>query len=132
MHHKEAKIGDEITLKVGIDKYRPIFYAGASGDFNPIHIDPEFGKMVGLGGNILQGLCTMAYCQRLVTDWVKDPGLLKKLKVRFRGNVRPGDDVIIKGIVKEKDANKIVLEISAVNQKGEVVISDAMAEVAIE
>lgn len=131
MHHNEAKVGDEITLKVNIDKYRPIFYAGASGDFNPIHIDPEFGKMVGLGGNILQGLCTMAYCQRLVVDWIKDPSLLKKLKVRFRGNVKPEDTIVIKGIVREKDDKKIILDISATNQKNEVVISDAYAEVSI-
>lgn len=132
MHPKEAKVGDEITLKKEVDKYRPIFYAGASGDFNPIHIDPEFGKMVGLGGNILQGLCTMAYCQQLVTDWIGDPGLLKRLKVRFAGNVKPGDTVTLKGVVKEKQEKKIVLDIVATIQDGSVVISNAEADISLE
>ncbi len=47
-------------INVEVDKYRPYYYAGASGDFNLIHIDNDFAKSVGLGGIILQGLCTMA------------------------------------------------------------------------
>ena len=47
----DAKVGETFELKQVVGKYDPIFYAGASGDFNLIHIDPEFGKMVGLGGN---------------------------------------------------------------------------------
>lgn len=131
MHLKEVKIGEEIVLKKFIDKYRPLFYAGASGDFNPIHIDPDFGKMVGLGGNILQGLCTTAFCQQLVVDWCGHPSFLKKLKVRFKSPVRPEDTITIKGKVMEKTDEVIKIEITAENQKNEVVIGSAFAEVAL-
>ena len=79
-----VKIGDAVPeTKSRVEKYLPIYYASASGDFNPIHIDPEFGKMVGLGGNILQGLCTMGFVARTCTEWAEKPGRLKRLKVRF-------------------------------------------------
>ena len=61
--------GDDIEgLKVTPDKYLTIRYAGASGDFNPIHIDEEFARMVGLPGRILHGLYTMAQVARAQTD----------------------------------------------------------------
>ena len=55
--------GQTFTGSEKVDKYRPIYYAGASGDYNPIHIDPEFGKMVGLGGAILQGIMHLGVCR---------------------------------------------------------------------
>src|SRR5664280_3049949 len=73
--------GQTFTGSEKVDKYRAIYYAGASGDYNPIHIDPEFGKLVGLNGAILQGLCTLAFAAKTVTDWAGDPGKLKKNKV---------------------------------------------------
>ncbi len=54
---KQLSVGDTFTHVRECDKYRPIYYAAASGDFNPIHIDPDAGKAAGLGGPILQGLC---------------------------------------------------------------------------
>lgn len=126
----EIKVGDEMpdaTSKVS--KYLPIYYAGASGDFNPIHIDPEFGKMVGLGGNILQGLCTMAFVARACTDWAEDPGALKKLKVRFAKPVRPLDVVAVHGKITAVENGKVECELMADVKKGqEVVISNATAE----
>lgn len=68
---KDIKVGDSIpSLRKDVGKYQPIFYAGASGDFMPIHIDPEFGKAVGLGGIILHGLCTMAFVSQMNIDWL--------------------------------------------------------------
>ena len=84
---KDLKEGDSIPeLKVTPDKYLPHRYAGASGDFNPIHIDPEFAKAVGLPGNILHGLWMMAQVARgnaALADG--DPRALKRLSVQFRG-----------------------------------------------
>jgi hypothetical protein len=70
----ELKVGDTFSQVRQCDKYRPIFYAAVSGDFNPIHIDPEVGRAAGLGGNILQGLCTLAWAVETVAQHVKDPG----------------------------------------------------------
>lgn len=127
---KNAKAGDEMPdAKNKVDKYLPIYYAGASGDFNPIHIDPEFGKMVGLGGNILQGLCTMGFVAKACTDWAGDPGALKRLKVRFAKPVRPLDTVVVHGKVVSAEGGLVVCEMSADVKNGQdVVISNAVAE----
>ncbi|HDH96770.1 MAG TPA: hypothetical protein ENF73_03475 [Proteobacteria bacterium] len=129
---EEIKVGDKIELKQFVDKYRPIYYAGASGDFNLIHIDPEFGKSVGLGGNILQGLCTMAYAAHAVTDWAGDPARLKRLKVRFRRPVRPEDDVTIHGEVTSVEGKTVELKLWAENQNGEQVLTNGEATVEFE
>ena len=83
----ELKAGDSIPeLKVTPDKYLPHRYAGASGDFNPIHIDPEFARAVGLPGNILHGLWMMAQVARGNAQLADgDPRALKRLSVQFRG-----------------------------------------------
>ncbi len=125
------KVGDTFTLQKEVDKYRPIFYAGASGDFNPIHIDAEFGKMVGLGGVILQGLCTMAFVMQTVSDWSRDPYKVKKLKVRFAKPVIPEDTVTITGTVTEIQGKIAKCSLVAKKQTGDEVINNAFAEVEI-
>lgn len=128
----EIKIGDELLpQKNPVGKYQPIVYGGASGDFNPIHIDPEFGKMVGLGNNILQGLCTMGFVARWHTDAAGDPAGLKRLKVRFSKSVYPLDTVIVKAKAVEKSGQSLKLEVWAENQKGEQVISNAFSEIEV-
>lgn len=123
------KIGEEIkSLEIIIDKYQSYYYAGVSLDFNPIHIDNEFAKKVGLGGIILQGLCTMAYVYRAVAD-DKDPSKLKKFKVRFRSVVRPNDKLQVKGKVKSVENGLVTIELQAENQKSEQVITNAYAVV---
>ena len=126
------KVGDTFTLQKEVDKYRPIFYAGASGDFNPIHIDAEFGRMVGLGGNILQGLCTMAFVMQAVSEWVQDPYKVKKLKVRFAKPVLPDDTITITGNITKVEGKTARCELNAKKQTGDEVINTAFAEVNIE
>lgn len=112
-----------------VDKYRPIYYAGASGDFNPIHIDPEFGKMVGLGGAILQGLCTLAFASKAVTDWAGDPGKLKRLKCRFSAPVLMEDTISVQGTVADVQAGLARIDLKVVNQNGVEVLQKVEAEV---
>ena len=112
-----------------VDKYRPIYYAGASGDFNPIHIDPEFGKMVGLGGAILQGLCTLAFAAKTVTDWTGDPGRLKKIKCRFSAPVMMEDTISIQGVVTDVQEGLAKIDLRVVNQNGLEVLQKVEVEV---
>jgi len=124
----DAVAGETFTLKQDVGKYTPYYYAGASGDYNLIHIDPEFGKMVGLGGNILHGLCTMAFTARAMYEWADDPGALKQLRVRFSSPVKPEDTVTVQAKVAGVEGAKATVEFNAVNQNGEEVISMATAE----
>ena len=115
-------------LEIIVDKYCPFYYAGASGDFNPIHIDDEFAKKAGLPGIILQGLCTMAFVYRAVLR-DENPEKIKKLKVRFRGIVRPLDQLSVKGKVVNIENNSTVIDLSVKNQRNEDVITNAQAVV---
>jgi acyl dehydratase len=115
-------------LKVTPDKYLPHRYAGASGDFNPIHIDPEFAKAVGLPGNILHGLYSMALVARgcaAVADG--DPRALKRLGVQFRGMGVPEQEITVSGTVREVDGNRVTVEVVA-EQAGNRIIRNAEAE----
>lgn len=86
-------------LRVTPDKYLPVRYAGASGDYNPIHIDEEFAKAVGLPGRILHGLFTMAVVARALTEAGGGPASLKRLSVQFRGMGVPEQEIAVTGTV---------------------------------
>lgn len=123
--------GDKITGGEKVDKYRAIFYAGASGDFNPIHIDPEFGKSVGLGGAILHGMCTLGFTARTVTDWAGDPGKLKKIRCRFSAPVMMEDSLAIEGEVLEVRDGMASIGLSVKKQTGQEVLTNVSALVEI-
>jgi acyl dehydratase len=126
----EVKPGDQIPeLKETPDKYLPHRYAGASGDFNPIHIDPEFAKSVGLPGNILHGLWMMALVARANAALADgDPRALKRLSVEFRGMGLPEQEIVVSGEVTEVDGNKVVTE-GVAKQGDKRVIRNARAEI---
>jgi 3-hydroxybutyryl-CoA dehydratase len=121
--------GDSIPeLKVMPDRYLPHRYAGASGDFNPIHIDPEFAKQVGLPGNILHGLYSMAQVARANTAAAGgDPRTLKRLAVQFRGMGFPEQEITISGTVSEVRDGRLVIDTVA-EQSGNQIIRNAEAE----
>ena len=123
--------GDSIPeLKVTPDKYLPHRYAGASGDFNPIHIDPEFAKQVGLPGNILHGLYSMAQVARgNAAAAGGDPRALRRLSVQFRGMGMPEQEITVSGTVKEASEDRVVVETVA-EQGGNQIIRNAEAELA--
>ena len=87
-------------LKVTPDRYLTVRYAGASGDFNPIHIDEEFARSVGLPGRILHGLWTMAQVARAQTEAAGGPEKLKRLSVQFRGMGVPEQEVVVTSQVR--------------------------------
>ena len=93
--------GDQLEeLHVTPDKYLTVRYAGASGDFNPIHIDEEFAKAVGLPGKILHGLWTMAQVARAQTEAGGGPESLKRLSVQFRGMGLPEQELVVRSTVR--------------------------------
>src|SRR5215470_2417783 len=104
--------GDSVPeLKVTPDKYLPHRYAGASGDFNPIHIDPEFAKAVGLPGNILHGLYSMGLVARANAALAGgDPRALKRLSVQFRGMGMPEQEIVVSGSVKSVEGDRVVVD----------------------
>jgi acyl dehydratase len=126
----ELRQGDPMPeLRVTPDKYLPHRYAGASGDFNPIHIDPEFAKQVGLPGNILHGLYMMALVARANGELAGgDPGALKRLSVQFRGMGIPEQEIVVSGTVKEVSGSRVTVECVA-EQGDNQVIRNAEAEV---
>jgi acyl dehydratase len=124
--------GDRIPeLKVTPDKYLPHRYAGASGDFNPIHIDSEFAKAVGLPRNILHGLWMMAQVARCAAQLADgDPRALKRLSVQFRGMGFPEQELVVSGTVKEASGGRVVIDTVAA-QGGNQVIRNAQAELSL-
>lgn len=115
-------------LRVTPDKYLPHRYAGASGDFNPIHIDPEFAKAVGLPGNILHGLYSMAQVARAqVAAAGGDPRALKRLSVQFRGMGVPEQEIVVTGTVSGDEGGRLTIETEA-TQDGNGIIRNAVAE----
>jgi acyl dehydratase len=104
-------------------------YAGASGDFNPIHIDEEFARQVGLPGRILHGLWTMAQVARAHTDAAGGPEKLKSLSVQFRGMGRMGEEIVVKGTVRETSDGIAIID-SEAEQAGQRIIRRGVAELA--
>ena len=128
----ELEQGKQIPeLRVTPDKYLPHRYAGASGDFNPIHIDPEFAKAVGLPGNILHGLYSMAQVARAqVAAAGGDPRALKRLSVQFRGMGVPEKEIVVTGTVSGESDGRLTVETEA-HQDGNGIIRNAVAELEV-
>jgi acyl dehydratase len=122
-------VGDAIPeLRTTPDRFLTVRYAGASGDFNPIHIDEEFARQVGLPGRILHGLWTMAQVARAQTEAGGGPQSLQRLAVQFRGMGVPEAEVEVTGEVREIRDGVAVIDARAV-QNGKAIIRNAEAEV---
>jgi len=120
--------GQTFSLVRECDRYRSLYYAGASGDFNPIHIDVEVGQAAGLGGVILQGLCTLAWGVDAFARFLGDPGLVTGVKARFSKPVRPEDTVRFEGTVAEVSGEVVRAAIVARNQSGDEVLKNVVVE----
>jgi acyl dehydratase len=120
--------GQTFRFERACDPYRPIYYAAASGDFNPIHIDPEAGRASGLGGSILQGLCTLSWAVEAAVDVLGDPDRLRTFSCRFSRPVAPGDVVTFTSTVAAAEGDAVKLRILGQNQRGEDVLKAGVAE----
>jgi len=118
-------------LHVTPDRFLTVRYAGASGDFNPIHVDDEFARQVGLPGRILHGLWTMAQVARAQTDAAGGPERLRRLAVQFRGMGLPEQEIVVRGTVREVREGVAVVDAVA-EQAGKAIIRNAEAELAVD
>jgi acyl dehydratase len=116
-------------LKVTPDKFLPVRYAGASGDFNPIHTDKEFATAVGLPSTILHGLYSMAQVARALTEAGGGPESLKSLSVQFRGMGFPEQEITVTGTVREVEGGVATIDTVA-EQSGNAIIRNAVGQVA--
>jgi acyl dehydratase len=109
--------------RVTFTKEQIAAYAEAGGDHNPIHLDDEFARSVGLPGVIAHGLLQMGILGTVAAEAAGGPGRLRRLFVRFAGMVRPGDTVTFTATPDGEGK----LDLSAVNQKGEAILTKASA-----
>ena len=121
-------VGSEIAPLVKQPTPRQlVMWAGASGDYNPIHYDRDFAQSRGLPSVIVQGQLVGSFLGQLITDWAGEHGMLKSLGCSYRGMNYPGEAVTCKGKVTKKyiDNGKHYVEcnIWAENAKGEKTVS---------
>jgi acyl dehydratase len=128
LYFEDVQVGDELPalVKGPIQQIQLTRYAGASGDFNPIHQDDEFAKAAGMGGVFAHGMLSMGFVAQAVTDWA-GAGAVRKIGVRFTALVRLKDTVTCRGRVLAKsskdDVHTVEVEIWAETQKGDRVVS---------
>lgn len=108
-------------LRVTPDRYVPHRYAGASLDFNPMHIDPEFAQAAGLEGNLLHGMYTFGLVARAHTEVAGDPRALRALEGEFRAMAFPEREITVRAAVAEADGDRIVTEVVAEQDDREVI-----------
>lgn len=125
---KDFTVGDTFEHVRSVDAYRPIYYAAASGDFNPIHIDPDVGRAAGYQGVILQGMCTYSWLSDACVEFLGDPARLVRLRARFTKPVQAGDVIRFALRCTAVEAGTVRLEATATNQNGEEVLKGAVAE----
>jgi len=128
LYYEDVQVGDTIPelVKPALSHIQLVRYAGASGDFNPLHTDPKFGEMVGTGGIIAHGMLIMGFVGQLLSDYV-GPAALRKFGVRFRGMTHLDDVITCTGTITEKyeadGEGRIAGKVQAVDQNGDVKVS---------
>ena len=125
LYYEDVEIGDTIPklVKPPISHLQLVRYAGASGDFNPLHTDPKIGELVGMGGIIGHGMLIMGFVGQMLSDYV-GPTALRKFDVRFKGMTRLDDVITCTGTITEKyeaeGEARIAGKVQATDQNGEV------------
>ncbi|PZR66050.1 MAG: hypothetical protein DLM63_10250 [Solirubrobacterales bacterium] len=131
MRVTDFTVGSELpVVRVTPDKFVTLRYAGASGDYNPIHVDEGFARQVGLPGRILHGLWTMAQVARAQTEAAGRPQRLRSLRVQFRGMGLPEHELVVRSTVRESSGGVAWVDTVA-EQDGQQIIRNATAEIAL-
>lgn len=128
LYFEDVQVGDTIPKLITspVTHLQLVRYAGASGDFNPLHTDPKIGEMIGTGGIIAHGMLIMGFVGRLVSDYV-GPAALRKFGVRFKGMTHLDDVITCTGTITEKyEADgeaRIAGKVQAQDQNGDVKVT---------
>ena len=128
LYYEDVQIGDAIPklVKSPVSHLQLVRYAGASGDFNPLHTDPKIGELIGIGGIIAHGMLIMGFVGQMLSDYV-GPTALRKFGVRFKGMTRLNDQITCTGTITEKyeadSEARIAGKVQAVDQNGDVKVT---------
>ena len=135
VRYDEVEVGAELPPQsFPVQRVNLVMYAGASGDFNPIHWNERFATSVGLPNVIAHGMFTMAEAARVVTDWAGDPGAVEEYGVRFTRPVVVPDDgrgatvEVTAKIGAKLEGNRVQVDLAA-RSGGETVLARARAVV---
>jgi len=102
-YYQDVSLGDEVTPLAKQPTTRQlVMWAGAVGDYQPIHYDKDFARSRGLSGVIVHGQLVGAFLGQLVTDWIGEKGTLRKLSCSYKGMNYPGEVITFKGKVTKK------------------------------
>jgi len=127
LYFEVIRVGEELPAlaKAPLDRVQLARYAGASGDYNPVHVDETYAKSVGMPSVYAPGMLVMGMLGQLVSDWARG-GQLRRYSVRFNKVVFPGDTVVCKGRVTDRHGENgryfADLDLWAENQRGELVM----------
>jgi acyl dehydratase len=128
LYYEDVQVGDELPklVKAPVTHLQLVRYAGASGDFNPLHTDPKIGELIGTGGIIAHGMLIMGFVGQMLSDYV-GPTALRKFGVRFKGMTHLEDVITCTGTITEKyetdDAGYIAGKTQATDQTGDVKVT---------
>jgi len=129
---QDFTVGDTFELAREVDPYRPIYYAAASGDFNPIHIDAAVGQAAGYQGVILQGMCTFSWLADACVAYLGAPERLVRIRARFTKPVAAGDVLRIRGRCAELEGGRVRIALTVLNQRDDEVLKSGVAEGRVE
>ncbi len=128
LYYEDVQVGDDIPklVKSPVSHLQLVRYAGASGDFNPLHTDPKIGELIGLGGIIAHGVLVMGFVGQMLSDYV-GPAALRKFGVRFKGMTHIDDVITCTGTITEKHEvdgeGRIAGKVQATDQNGDVKVT---------
>ena len=127
-YYEDVQVGEAIPplVKQPVTHLQLVRYAGASGDFNPLHTDPKVGESIGFGGIIAHGMLIMGFVGQMLSDFV-GPTALRAFGVRFRGMTRLGDVITCTGTITDKSETegegRIAGTVQAADQTGNVKVT---------
>ena len=129
VYYDDVQVGDTLPklVKSPVTHLQLVRYAGASGDFNPLHTDPKFGELIGTVGIIAHGMLIMGFTGQMLSDYF-GPTVLRKFEVRFKGMTRIDDVITCTGTITEKheidnEEGRITGKVRATDQNGDVKIT---------